>query len=382
MTTQKTPPPAGSTPARSAETAAGVATWNAFCDSLRKAGEQILRPGAPRDALTQAEGYRYLTRLLRIGLNMQLEFADADFPGFFSPSDDHSKIGADNPDNLYLMARINGRNGYVIRGLRGTVSYLSLSSRKGGYEKDGQMEESGFLDAADLETDADGHFEIVVSATPQPRNWLKTDADTTTIVVRQTFLDRANETPAQMTIARRGNHERPQPLTLERLRSGLENAMRFVDGTVDAFAGWAESYAPHVNQLPPADQAVCQRIGGDPNIFYYHSTWALGPDEALVFHIDHIPDCRFWNLVAQNWWLESLDYRFHHIHVNQHSAVKDADGGVTVILAHRDPGRPNWLETAGHLNGSLCMRWVGATEHVHPTTRVVRFSEIAKGSAA
>lgn len=108
--------------------------WNEFCDALKRAGQQVLRPEAPDSELDRAEGYRYLTRLLRIGLDMHLEFADADFPGFLAPSHETGKIGADNPDNRYLMARIAGHHEYVIRGTRGSVPYLSFGSQKGGYE--------------------------------------------------------------------------------------------------------------------------------------------------------------------------------------------------------------------------------------------------------
>ncbi len=82
--------------------------WEEFCDTLKRAGRQVLRDEAASSELDRAEGWRYLTRLLRIGLEMHLEFADPDFPGFFAPSDETGKIGADNPDNLYLMARIAG----------------------------------------------------------------------------------------------------------------------------------------------------------------------------------------------------------------------------------------------------------------------------------
>src|SRR2546428_12043263 len=91
-------------------------TWDGFCDALKRAGQQVLRPETPSSPLDRAEGLRYLTRLLRIGLEMHLEFADADFPGFLAPSHETGKIGADNPDNLYLMGRLSGRNEYVIRG--------------------------------------------------------------------------------------------------------------------------------------------------------------------------------------------------------------------------------------------------------------------------
>lgn len=352
--------------------------WEEFCDALKRAGQQVLRPEAPAGALDRAEGWRYLTRLLRIGLEMHLEFADPDFPGFFAPSHETGKIGADNPDNLYLMARISGGNDYVIRGERGTVPYLSFGTQKGGYEADGKMQQTGFLDAKSLAVGADGRFEIQLSQQQKPGNWLKLEPASNAVIVRQTFQDRKAERPARMEIHRAGTDSRPAPLSAARLQRGLGNAARFVEGTAKLFADWAQSYRRHVNQLPPADQALCQSVGGDPNIFYYHSSWQLADDEALLIHIARIPECRFWNLQVNNYWMESLDYRYHRVCFNQHSAEPDADGGVTLVLAHRDPGMPNWLETAGHRDGTLCMRWVGAKEHVHPATRVIKWSELQR----
>jgi hypothetical protein len=356
--------------------------WEEFCDSLKHAGQQILRPEAPSSALDRAEGFRYLSRLLRIGLEMHLEFSDPDFPGFFLPSHETGKIGADNPDNLYYFAKISGAHDYVIRGNRGTVSYLSIGSQKGGYETNGRMEQTGFIDSAQIKTDAEGRFELRLSQTEQPGNWLRLEPESNAVIVRQTFLDRKIERPSQMKIERVGSGTTPAPLSVERLHKGLGNAARFVEGTSTLFANWSQSYLQHPNQLPPADQALCQRVGGDPNIFYYHSCWKLADDEALVVHVPRIPQCRFWNLQINNWWMESLDYRYHQICVNQHSAKLDADGGVTMIVAQRDPGHGNWLETAGHDSGTLCFRWVGAKEHVHPQTRVVKLKTLIEEKRA
>lgn len=140
-------------------------TWNRFCEQLRRSGEQILRAEAPADAQTRAEGFRYLTRLLRIALGMHPEFADPDFPGFITPSHETAKIGADNPDNpdnLYRYARLNGAQRYRVSGQRGSVAYLSFGTQKGGYETDGKMIQTGFIDASQLELDAQGQL-------PNPR---------------------------------------------------------------------------------------------------------------------------------------------------------------------------------------------------------------------
>ena len=349
--------------------------WDEFCDALKRAGAQVLRPEAASTPLDRAEGYRYLTRLLRLGLEMHLEFADPDFPGFFAPSHETAKIGGDNPDNLYLMGRLNGAHDYVIRGERGTVPYLSFGTQKGGYESDGKMEQTGFLDASALELDADGAFEIVLSQKQQGRNWLKLEPASNAVIVRQTFNDRKSEQPARMTIARLGSGETPAPLTTARLQKGLTNAAKFVEGTATLFANWSAGFKQRPNELPPADQATCQRVGGDPNIFYYHGYWELKPDQALKIRIARMPECRFWNLQVSNYWMESMDYRYHRACINSHALKLEPDGSAVIWLAHRDPGHPNWLDTAGHDSGTLLMRWVGAKEHIHPVTQLVEFAQ-------
>ncbi len=47
-----------------------------------------------------------------------------------------------------------------------------------------------------------------------------------------------------------------------------------------------------------------------------------------------------------------------------------------LVVARRDPGMPNWLETAGHTSGTMCFRWIKAKDHPQPQTRVVGFSEL------
>ena len=49
------------------------ALWNEFCDRLKSAGETILRPSTPATVFDRAEGIRYLTRLLRAGLEPALD---------------------------------------------------------------------------------------------------------------------------------------------------------------------------------------------------------------------------------------------------------------------------------------------------------------------
>ena len=67
--------------------------WHEFCDRLRDAGDAVLRDSTPADAFTRAEGFRYLTRMLRAGLDAFLEHGDPRRPAFFQFSNELIKIG-------------------------------------------------------------------------------------------------------------------------------------------------------------------------------------------------------------------------------------------------------------------------------------------------
>ena len=135
-------------------------TWETFCDRLKEAGQVILRPEAPAAEIDRAEGWRYLSRLTRIALEMMLEHADADFPRFYSASHATAKIGADNPDNIYFNATIAGDREYRLRGVRGTVPVLSFGTKANRYATEGTMVSTGELDGSELSVDSDGTFEV------------------------------------------------------------------------------------------------------------------------------------------------------------------------------------------------------------------------------
>ncbi len=278
-------------------------TWEQFCDALKAAGATILRPEAPATELDRAEGWRYLTRLTRVGLEMMLEHGDPDFPVFYQASSATIKIGADNPDNLYLNATIAGDREYRIRGTRGTVPYLSFATKANRYAVDGTMASTGELDARDLRVEADGTFEIALSCVKRPGNWLPMAADSSMLLVRNTFLDRPREISATMTIERIGAPSKPQSLSSVRLDQALMTAAAFVSGTAHTFAEWAKLFRKRPNELATTEQTMFQRAGGDPNIFYLHGYWSATADQALIIELEP-PECEIWNFQLDNYWME------------------------------------------------------------------------------
>lgn len=346
--------------------------WAEFCDALKRAGDIVLRPGSPQDPFDRAEGFRYLSRLTRGALEMFVEFADPMAPALRRPAHETVKIGADNPDNYYQSASISGRYEYRIRGTRGTVYYLGFGTYAGNYGSSGRSGQTGYLEGRDLQINADGSFEIILSCHPRPGNWLHMEPDTSSLIVRQTFQDRQAERIAELHIERLNADEPPPPITPEFIDRGLAASAAYVGGTARLFADWAEGFAHQgVNRLHKLDAAVAAAAHGDPNICYYHGYWELAQDEALVIEATP-PKCEYWNLQINNHWMESLDYRYHTIALNHHGAKYRQDGSVRLVLAHEDPGVENWLETAGHHRGTMCLRWIRADSHPQPLTRVVR----------
>jgi hypothetical protein len=350
-------------------------SWSDFCDALKRAGDVVLREGSPRDAFDRAEGFRYLSRLTRVALESYLEFADPRAPVLRRPAHETVKIGADNPDNYYQSAAVSGAYEYRIVGTRGTVHYLGFGTYAGSYGGSGRMGQTGYLEANDLTIDADGRFEIAVSCEKRAGNWLRMEPDSSSLIVRQTFQDRANETIADLRIERTGADGPPEPLEPEALDRGLAAATAYVAGTASLFADWAEGFAQRKNELPRLDPEVAAAAHGDPNICYFHGYWELGEDEALLVEVTP-PPCDYWNFQLNNHWMESLDYRYHRIAVNHHDARRRDDGSVRIVVAHRDPGVDNWLDTAGHHRGTMCLRWVGAAVHPEPRAHVVKLGEL------
>lgn len=349
--------------------------WRDYCAKLAEAGEIILAPDVPDDPLIRAEGFRYLARLSKLALEQYLEAGDPDFPFFYKLSHETGKIGADNPDNVYWNASISGLNDYRITGKRGSMFYFSIVANAMRYHIDGSAHATGQLLDSDIEWGPDGEVEIIASCNPQPKNWLRLEEDASVIVLRQSALDRASERGGEFRIERIGGPAVPAPLTAERLASGLATSAQFVRGIASTFADWTRLFRENPNEFPAIDQSMFQKGGGAKDIYYAHAYWRIAPDEAWVIEVTP-PECYYWNFQLDNWWMESLDYRFRQITVNKHSAKLEPDGSVRIVCAARDPGCGNWIDTCGHREGTALLRWAGASEHPLPKAKIVKLEDL------
>jgi hypothetical protein len=112
---------------------------------------------------------------------------------------------------------------------------------------------------------------------------------------------------------------------------------------------------PNMVQPPfPVPQVTFGWAAGDAA--YAMGSFDLAADEALVIR-GRSPECAFWNLCLWNPFLHTYNYDYERVTINGGQVRYEADGSWTIVIAHKDPGHPNWVSTAGHSRGRIWFRW-------------------------
>jgi hypothetical protein len=142
-------------------------------------------------------------------------------------------------------------------------------------------------------------------------------------------------------------------------------------GMLDDIGRWVSTSTTYWNAyqrdirerlVPNAIEAPRAQEGGGLSIRYGFGWWELEPGQALVVTFAP-PPARYWSLQPYSvGWFEVLDYRNRQTTINNAQAAVDDDGLVRVIVSASDPGTPNWIDTTGHPQGQLIMRWIWADE--------------------
>jgi hypothetical protein len=351
--------------------------WRRFSQHIGELGRALPDPPFPQSERETTDGYRYLTRLMVIGLQWAIEFADPDFPAFYRHDDDITKWGGPNVDNTYLRARVRGDNSYRIVGRRGSSHGFLISECEG----DMQLEQYGVYDEIwddQLVTNDDGTFELIVSderPSGYDGNWLRLHPQAGNITVRAYYNDWSRDTPPAIRIERVGGEGLSAPsLTPAEMARRIDEAS---DWIVKSFHYWNRyvdnayrKVGPNVLIAPGAAQ------GGAKDIAYGFGFFRLADDEAFVIE-GAPPQAWFWNVMLYNLgWMESLDFANRVTSLNGHQMQIDDDGRYRVVIAHRDPGVPNWLDTTGLGEGMIATRYIRTADVPPQTGQLVKFDQI------
>jgi hypothetical protein len=354
------------------------AEWEAFCEALRVAQRLVGAEGAPDSPRDRAEGFRYLTRFLAAGIVQCVSHADPDHPVFGRMIDTTMPWGLDDPDTLYLYAPVRGGARYRISGKRGSAHHMDLQVNFGHFSQ-GEIASWGTLDSIDgfgLATAADGAFELTLSEQAGSGNHLRLAPNAEFVLVRQYFADWERERPADLWIEREdATWPIPPPseaqvaARLARLRDWLEKGAALWDRMSRGLL----SMPP--NTLVVHHAADAGERAGMRGQAYGTGNFHCGAEEAVIVEL-RPPRCHHWSLSLANFWWEAVEYASRQSSLNHYQARLDADGCVRAVIAHTDPGVPNWLDPAGNLRGTLAARFLLADEAPALALRVVPLDRV------
>lgn len=342
--------------------------WPEVMARIGALGPEISQAPYPVDDRATAEGLRHLTRLTVYALQWCVEFGDPDAPAFHRYDDDIVKWGGPNVDNTYQRARVRGDAAYVVTGTTGNNHGFVISTHEG----DMQLAQYGVYDELwhdELVTAADGSFELRLGGEPQPTNWMPLDPRTTNLTIRQYFDDWDRHLPEHFDIRCVGRAGSPPPLTAAALRARLEEAVTWVESSVRYWNRYIDEALQRGgwNTITGAGSAR----GGSNGIAYGNGFVELGDDEALIVEGD-APDAWTWNFLLYNMgFFESLDIAHRVTSLNARQLHIDPDGRFRIVVAHRDPGVQNWLDTSGLRRTMLTFRYIRTATSPVPEARLV-----------
>jgi hypothetical protein len=347
------------------------AAFNQLLDSLREiADSELTADKGIEHEIDIAEGFRNILHLLSSATDLYLE-SDPERPELVKIVTPTRKIMGDNADAIYHFARLRGDRSYRIRGRKGQECYVSFTIH--GRSDDGRLGATAEPVLADVNTKGfefapDGSFELILSADEHSGNWIQLDSTAASLLVRHYYenVDYAACDPSvgidlEIEAAEDAG---PRPtLTDDALAERLGDITAFVRGaTIDSIDPTTLTL-PFVSSTPnELPQPTVFRMAGSDTWGAMDIAYALGPfelaeDESLVME-GRFPECDFANVVLWNKYMQSLEYRDRCVSLNRNQVRLEEDGSYRIVIAHSDPGLPNWLDTEGRAFGLVFFRYM------------------------
>lgn len=307
--------------------------------------------------------------------------ADPDHPVFLPAINFYLNIGQPNADTTYRSAAVDGSGSYRIRGEIGSLRILRVGLF--GPIPNGpalNLPIPTYYDFKTLHLGAGGHFDVLLSP-ERPAgytgDWWQLKPGTTQLLLRQVAFDWANERDPRISIERVDR-------TVERPRPSAADLQKRLDGLGDQIAQMALLLIDHVEQL--RQQGYINKLkvfdvshmGGLVGQFYYEGAYDLKPDEALVVEAKVPTGCTYWSILLTNDIYETTNWYDNESSLNGSQARVDADGVVRYVVSAKDPGVPNWLDTAGYNSGAIQGRWTECSANPIPTVQKVAFADVRK----
>ena len=209
-------------------------------------------------------------------------------------------------------------------------------------------------------------------------NWLPTVPQTTLISVREAFNNWPDAVGDQLRIQTVGQSgPPPAKLTNQQLITAIDSAT----GAVTQQASyWTTLWGSLLSSLPANQvRTPAPTQGGLAGQLSSLSHFDLAPGQALVVSVGK-SDAAYQGFEAADAFAQSLPYATHQSSLNATQAQLSSDGRYWFVVAAKDPGVPNWIDTEGYTQGFLFLRWQELTGTLppadDPTSRVVALADV------
>lgn len=356
--------------------------WADQMRMLESVGAELLAEWRPEGATAAEEQdmYRLALAMLSEGYLCRV-YTDADRPVFMPLWNYAYNQGGPDPDYVYSTTEIDTDGTYEITGFRGTSRFVEITQQP--YDMmsptsvlaGGPAKATGDLD--DLILGDDGSFRVVLSA-ERPAgyegDWWQLHEGTERLLMRRCSCDWLGEVDARVAIDRLDRTGRD--MTPEEIARRFSDLAEWVLGTIRFDMGLVRHYREHHGVNVLTRSTMIDKLGALPAQAYYDGIHEIADDEALIVETDLPRSSRYWQILVADDRFCTVDWVNRQSSLNDHQARIDTDGRFRAVVAHRDPGVPNWLDAAGLSSGVLQLRWNRASDHPDPVVHKVRLDDV------
>jgi hypothetical protein len=311
------------------------------------------------------EGLQYLAGCVSACTHLAFDY-ERDHPFLQSGTGPFTKMGLDNPDTMYFGTRVHGDRDHVVIGKRGTTTDLSFQLLGGEYTDTEVPDSESAFDDRQLDIADDGTFE-----------WRFRPKGPSQLVIREVYNDWSAQR-GTLAIKRRDTAgTAPPPLTRELIEKRYATAGKQLVQRVKTWLQFPQWFYFNI----PVNTMVAPRLtpGGLATQYSSAGHYDLTPDQALIITLP-VTDAPYLGFQLGSLWYISLDYINHQTSLNGTQAQADPDGRIRIVVADRNPGVTNWVETLGHAKGFLQFRWQRVsrqlTEADGPAVELVDFDKV------
>jgi hypothetical protein len=343
-------------------------SWRELLSGLERLGDSV-RAGTPAgDPVVENEGFLHLAEQLLCWLEWSVGYGDPAEPAFQRQNDLVTPWGGPNADNVYRHARVSPQFTYVVRGRMNSCEEFALAIREGfrHTETPGTLAE---LTASDIGIGPGDEFTLLLGGSGPEPNRIPLPEGSVMCSVREYYFDWQEREPATWTIERVAGEPDSTPTFTDHLNDALEL-------TRQSLVYWSDYM--HSARARQEDNAFGSKVDVPRGLQisqFLFCFYDLGSTEALVVETQ-TPDARYWSFQ-----LYGLEY-FRPLDIGRptslnHRQIAKADGDrVRLVVAHQDPGVPNWLDTMGRGTGLLNYRHFWGAPLPSPQTRIVPIADV------